>query len=77
MDDTVKAEEAGRLNGWYSPKQDAIAGVLPLPAETATIPRSEPRRHLLEAGGVESPSEKARNKENYVRIRLMIFDRHL
>jgi hypothetical protein len=32
---------------------------------------------LVEAGGVEPPSEKARNEENYVRIRLMIFDRHL
>ena len=31
---------------------------------------------LVEAGGVEPPSEKARNEENYVRIRLMIFDRH-
>jgi hypothetical protein len=33
--------------------------------------------HVVEAGGVEPPSEKARNEENYVRIRLMIFDRHL
>jgi hypothetical protein len=32
---------------------------------------------VVEAGGVEPPSEKARNEENYVRIRLMIFDRHL
>ena len=32
---------------------------------------------VVEAGGVEPPSEKARNVENYVRIRLMIFDRHL
>jgi hypothetical protein len=37
MVDTVKAEEAGHLNGWYSRKKDAIAGVLPLPAKTATI----------------------------------------
>ena len=33
--------------------------------------------YVVEAGGVEPPSEKARNEENYVRIRLMIFDRHL
>ena len=32
---------------------------------------------VVEAGGVEPPSEKARNEENYVRIRPMIFDRHL
>ena len=32
---------------------------------------------MVEAGGVEPPSEKARNEENYVRIRPMIFDRHL
>jgi len=32
---------------------------------------------VVEAGGVEPPSEKARTEENYVRIRLMIFDRHL
>ena len=32
---------------------------------------------VVEAGGVEPPSEKARNEENYVRIRLMVFDRHL
>ena len=32
---------------------------------------------VVEAGGVEPPSEKARNEENYVRIRFMIFDRHL
>ena len=31
---------------------------------------------MVEAGGVEPPSEKARNEENYVRIRFMIFDRH-
>ena len=31
---------------------------------------------LVEAGGVEPPSEKARNEENYVRIRFMFFDRH-
>ena len=29
----------------------------------------------MEAGGVEPPSEKARNEENYVRIRLIIFSR--
>ena len=29
---------------------------------------------LVEAGGVEPPSEKARREENYVRIRLMVFD---
>ena len=28
----------------------------------------------MEAGGVEPPSEKARREENYVRIRLMVFD---
>jgi hypothetical protein len=28
----------------------------------------------VEAGGVEPPSEKARREENYVRIRLMVFD---
>jgi hypothetical protein len=28
---------------------------------------------LVEAGGVEPPSEKARNEENYVRIRLKVF----
>ena len=28
---------------------------------------------MVEAGGVEPPSEKARNEENYVRIRLKIF----
>ena len=28
---------------------------------------------LVEAGGVEPPSEKARNEENYVRSRLKIF----
>ena len=28
----------------------------------------------MEAGGVEPPSEKARTGENYVRIRLMVFD---
>jgi hypothetical protein len=27
----------------------------------------------VEAGGVEPPSEKARNEENYVRIRLKVF----
>ena len=32
---------------------------------------------FVEAGGVEPPSEKARTEENYVRIRLMVFDRHL
>ena len=32
---------------------------------------------MVEAGGVEPPSEKARTEENYVRIRLMIFDSHL
>ena len=32
---------------------------------------------MVEAGGVEPPSEKARNEENYVRIRPMIFDSHL
>ena len=31
---------------------------------------------LVEAGGVEPPSEKARREENYVRIRLMVFDLH-
>ena len=29
---------------------------------------------MVEAGGVEPPSEKARNEENYVRFRLKIFD---
>ena len=29
---------------------------------------------MVEAGGVEPPSEKARTEENYVRIRLMVFD---
>jgi len=29
---------------------------------------------MVEAGGVEPPSEKARNEENYVRIRLISFD---
>ena len=29
---------------------------------------------VVEAGGVEPPSENARNEENYVRIRLMSFD---
>ena len=28
---------------------------------------------MVEAGGVEPPSEKARREENYVRIRLMSF----
>ena len=28
---------------------------------------------MVEAGGVEPPSEKARNEENYVRIRLIGF----
>ena len=28
---------------------------------------------MVEAGGVEPPSEKARNEENYVRIRLISF----
>ena len=28
----------------------------------------------MEAGGVEPPSENARREENYVRIRLMVFD---
>jgi len=28
---------------------------------------------MVEAGGVEPPSEKARHEENYVRIRLQIF----
>ena len=28
---------------------------------------------LVEAGGVEPPSEKARREENYVRIRLIVF----
>jgi hypothetical protein len=32
---------------------------------------------MVEAGGVEPPSETARNEENYVRIRLKIFGRHL
>ena len=31
---------------------------------------------MVEAGGVEPPSEKARTEENYVRIRIMIVDRH-
>jgi len=31
---------------------------------------------MVEAGGVEPPSEKARREENYVRIRLMVFDLH-
>jgi hypothetical protein len=31
----------------------------------------------VEAGGVEPPSEKARREENYVRIRLMVFDLRL
>jgi len=31
---------------------------------------------VVEAGGVEPPSEKARTEENYVRIRIMIVDRH-
>ncbi len=31
----------------------------------------------MEAGGVEPPSEKARNEENYVRSRLSIFGRCL
>jgi hypothetical protein len=30
---------------------------------------------LVEAGGVEPPSEKARNEENYVRFRLKSFGR--
>ena len=30
---------------------------------------------MVEAGGVEPPSEKARHEENYVRIRLIIFGR--
>ena len=30
---------------------------------------------MVEAGGVEPPSEKARNEENYVRIRLIVFSR--
>ena len=29
---------------------------------------------MVEAGGVEPPSEKARREENYVRFRLMSFD---
>jgi hypothetical protein len=32
---------------------------------------------MVEAGGVEPPSEKARNEENYVRIRLKCFGRRL
>ena len=28
---------------------------------------------MVEAGGVEPPSEKVRHEENYVRIRLQIF----
>ena len=32
---------------------------------------------MVEAGGVEPPSEKARNEENYVRFRLKVFDRRL
>jgi len=28
---------------------------------------------VVEAGGVEPPSEKARNEENYVRIRFKVF----
>jgi len=32
---------------------------------------------VVEAGGVEPPSEKARTGENYVRIRLMVFVSHL
>jgi hypothetical protein len=31
---------------------------------------------MVEAGGVEPPSENARREENYVRIRLMVFDLH-
>ena len=31
------------------------------------------RANMVEAGGVEPPSEKARREENYVRIRLMNF----
>ena len=40
------------------------------------ISRADGVVKVVEAGGVEPPSEKARNEENYVRIRLMIFDRH-
>ena len=29
---------------------------------------------MVEAGGVEPPSEKARREENYVRSRLVVFD---
>ena len=32
---------------------------------------------MVEAGGVEPPSEKARREENYVRIRLMRFGSRL
>ena len=35
------------------------------------------RNILVEAGGIEPPSEKARNEENYVRFRLKVFDRRL
>ena len=37
---------------------------------------SEKLVDMVEAGGVEPPSEKARTEENYVRIRIMIVDRH-
>ena len=30
---------------------------------------------LVEAGGVEPPSEKVRNEENYVRFQFKVFDR--
>jgi len=31
---------------------------------------------VVEAGGVEPPSERARNEENYVRFRIIVFDSH-
>jgi hypothetical protein len=43
----------------------------------ASVPSSKILVDLVEAGGVEPPSEKARREENYVRIRIMIFDLHL
>src|ERR1035438_9826925 len=45
--------------------------------EVVAKPVHRLRESMVEAGGVEPPSDKARNEENYVRIRLMIFDRHL
>jgi len=50
-----------------------IGPVILLPAAFAVCALAVPKTKLVEAGGVEPPSEKARNEENYVRSLLLNF----